>query len=153
MLQWWSDAGVDCLIDEAPRDWLRPEPERTASVGPAAGAPEAKSEILPDQLELFRAFLDEDTALPFHSPAAPRVCPAGDPTSGLMVLSDMPATEDCGTGILLSGASGLLFEKMLAAIGRNRSSIYLAALSCLRSPSGNFTQESAARYATLARHH
>ena len=24
LLQWWKDAGVDVMIDEAPRDWLRP---------------------------------------------------------------------------------------------------------------------------------
>lgn len=153
MLQWWSDAGVDCLIDESPRDWLRPETERTAPVGAAVAAPEAKAEALPDQLDLFRAFLAEDAALPFHAPAAPRVCPAGDPASDLMMMTDMPTTEDCGAGVLLSGTSGALFDKMLAAIGRDRTSIYLAALSCLRSPSGSFTQESATRCATLARHH
>jgi DNA polymerase len=42
---------------------------------------------------------------------------------------------------------------MLAAIGRDRSSIYLAAFSCLRSPSGAFTSESARQCAALARHH
>jgi DNA polymerase len=153
LLQWWSDAGVDCLIDEAPRDWLRPEPEKVAPIDAVAAAPEAKAGALPDQLELFHSFLAEDASLPFHAAAAPRVCPAGDPMSGLMMLTDMPATEDCSTGILLSGEAGTLFDRMLAAIGRDRSSIYLAALSCLRSPSGSFTQESAARCATLARHH
>jgi DNA polymerase len=42
---------------------------------------------------------------------------------------------------------------MLAAIGRDRTSIYLASLSCLRAPSGSFSEPSATRCATLARHH
>jgi DNA polymerase len=70
-----------------------------------------------------------------------------------MILADMPTAEDCGTGALISGESGRLFERMLAAIGRDRGSIYLAALSCLRSPNGLFATDAAKNCATLARHH
>ena len=86
-------------------------------------------------------------------PAAPRVCPAGDPASGLMILADMPTGEDCAAGTLISGEAGRLFDRMLAAIGRSRESVYLAALSCLRSPDGRFSSDSAKQCATLARHH
>ena len=148
VLQWWSDAGVDVLVDEAPRDWLRPK-AKAAQAAPQAkvGAPDA----LPDQLELFHGFLRDSGTLPFAAPSAPRVCPSGDPASGLMMMIDMPSDEDCGGGILLSGESGRLFDRMLAAIGRDRDSIYLASLSCLRSPAG-FSSDSAAKCATLARH-
>jgi len=27
-LAWWLDAGVDTLVQEQPRDWLRPTPSR-----------------------------------------------------------------------------------------------------------------------------
>ena len=70
-----------------------------------------------------------------------------------MILTDMPAAEDCSTGTLLSGDVGRLFDRMLAAIGRDRNSIYLASLSCLRSPDGRFTSESTSQCVTLARHH
>jgi len=151
VLQWWSDAGVDCLVDEAPRDWLRPEPRpAAASVEAAAAAP---AEELPAQLDLFRAWLAESADLPFAAPGAPRVCPSGDPHSGLMLLTDMPTEQDCAEATLLTGEAGRLFDRMLAAIGRDRSSIYLASLSCLKSPSGSFAQDSAQRCATLARHH
>jgi DNA polymerase len=70
-----------------------------------------------------------------------------------MILADMPTVEDCGTGALISGESGRLFDRMLAAIGRDRQSIYLAALSCLRSPDGRLATEQAKNCATLARHH
>jgi DNA polymerase len=42
---------------------------------------------------------------------------------------------------------------MLAAIGRDRGSIYLAALSCIRSPSGQLNSEAIKSCAALARHH
>jgi DNA polymerase len=150
-LQWWADAGVDVMIDEAPRDWLRPKAKAPAA--PAVAPASEPGEILPDQLELFQGYLRDSPKLPFASPTARRVCPAGDPASGLMILTDMPAAEDCAANSLLSGETGRLFDRMLAAIGRDRNSIYLASLSCLRSPDGRFTNETATQCATLARHH
>jgi DNA polymerase len=149
-LQWWSDAGVDVMVDETPRDWLRPKSRAAPAPVIPAGEPE---EVLPDQLELFRGYLRDSSKLPFASPTARRVCPAGDPAAGLMILTDMPAAEDCNANTLLSGETGRLFDRMLAAIGRDRDSIYLASLSCLRSPDGRFTNEAATQCATLARHH
>jgi uracil-DNA glycosylase family 4 len=151
LLGWWAEAGVDTIVDEEPRDWLRAKPgapalPAAAPSGPAAEAP-------PDQLELFRAWLKDSDSLSFASPSARRVCPSGDPASGLMILTDMPTAEDCEANSLLSGEAGRLFEWMLAAIGRDRQSIYLAALSCLRSPDGRFNTEASQQCATLARHH
>jgi DNA polymerase len=167
VLQWWADAGVDILVDEAPRDWLRQKPDLRSSRAQSRGAGTesaiapldyARDErdhanALPDQLELFRGWLRESDTLPFASASARRVCPAGDPAAGLMIVTDMPAAEDCSTGTLLAGETGKLFDRMLAAIGRDRDSIYLASLSCLRSPDGRFTSEAATQCATLARHH
>jgi DNA polymerase len=162
-ISWWADAGVDVLIDEEPRDWLRPQPKaapaaRVAQAPVARGAPPAppapeSSEPLPGQLSLFQAWLKESDTLPYAAPAAARVCPSGDPASGLMILADMPTAEDCTAGTMLAGETGRLFDRMLAAIGRDRDSIYLAALSCLRSPTGLFTTDGAKNCATLARHH
>lgn len=150
-LQWWADAGVDVIVDEAPRNWLRPQ----ANTQEASSAPpsEAREEGLPGQLDLFQAWLRDSDSLAYASPAAPRVCPSGDPASGLMIMIDMPATDDCRDGALLSGEAGRLFDRMMAAIGRDRGSLYLAALSCFRSPDGRFTSETASRCAMLARHH
>ena len=165
VLSWWADAGVDVLIDEEPRNWLRPQPKPAAPAAapmqstraPAARfeppAPAPDQDPPPDQLNLFQAWLRESASLPFAAPAAPRVCPSGDPASGLMILADMPTAEDCGVGTLISGDAGRLFDRMLAAIGRDRKSVYLAALSCLRSPDGRLATDSAKNCATLARHH
>jgi DNA polymerase len=156
-LQWWTDAGVDVIVGEEPRDWLRPQ----AKAAPAAEAPAATptvlplpaKEELPGQLDMFQAYLRTSDSLSYASPSAPRVCPSGDPASGLMILTDMPTSDDCTANTLLSGEAGRLFDRMLAAIGRDRNSVYLAALSCLRSPDGRFTTGAAQSCATLARHH
>jgi DNA polymerase len=175
LLAWWNEAGVDVAIDETPRDWLRSKaPAATtppvlptkAGVGsgtksslPAerghasAGVANAAVDTPPDQLQLFQGWLRDHDDLPFTAPGTPRVCPSGDPASGLMLLADMPAAEDCATGTLLSGDAGRLFDRMLAAIGRDRASIYLASLSCLRSPDGRWNGEASGRCAALARHH
>ena len=117
-LQWWADAGVDVMVDEAPRDWLRPASNTRsvpAKAGTQAASPDradadwapasagAREDSLPDQLELFRAYLREHDQLPFASPSVSRVCPSGDPASGLMMMTAMPAAEDCAAGTLLSG--------------------------------------------------
>jgi uracil-DNA glycosylase len=150
-LQWWADAGVDVIVDEAPRDWLRPQVKQPSQATPASTEP--RPDALPDQLDLFQAWLKDSDTLPFATPAAARICPSGDPAAGLMIMTDMPAVEDCASTTLLSGEAGRLFDRMMAAIGRGRESLYLAALSCLRSPDGRFTTEAATSCATLARHH
>jgi len=151
LVAWWAEAGVDVALAESPRDWLKPAAKAAPTPAPAAAAPDEDGP--PAQLDLFHAWLASSAALPFAAPSAPRVCPAGDPAAGLMVVTDMPTGEDCNSGILISGEAGRLFERMLAAIGRSRETIYLAALSCLRSPDGRFNTEAAQHCANLARHH
>lgn len=147
-LQWWVDSGVDVLVDEQPRNWLK-----TKAKPAGEPAPRSAPDSLPGQLSLFEDWLKSSDDVPYAAPAAPRVCPSGDPAAGLMILIAMPEAEDCDSGTLLSGARGRLFDRMLAAIGRDRQSIYLAALSCLRSPDGRFTSAAATRCADLVRHH
>jgi DNA polymerase len=145
-LAWWAEAGVDTLVVEAPRDWLRPA--QSEAPQPAATPPHPVEEQFPNQLDLFQAWLASTDRLAFASPSAPRICPAGDPSSGLMIIADMPTGEDCSAGTLISGEAG-----RLAAIGRDRGSVYLAALSCIRSPSGQLNSEAVKSCAALARHH
>ncbi|HST37269.1 MAG TPA: uracil-DNA glycosylase family protein [Allosphingosinicella sp.] len=143
-LGWWQEAGVDTIVGEEPRDWLAPKTKAT-DAPPSAPPPDA----LPDTLEGFRAWLAETDQLPYAAPGARRAAPAGDPAAGLMILTDMPSAD----GGLISGEAGALLDKMLAAIGRRRETIYLAALSPVRTPAGTIGEAEAARLAELARHH
>ncbi len=164
-LDWWLTAGVDTLIDETPRDWLAtPASSRrnTASQSQAteipasAGMTDAKSAVvttLPHNLDALRNHYETQADLPFAGAGATRVMPSGDPASGLMMLADMPTGEDAAAGLVFSGDCGMLFDRMLAAIGRDRVSIYLATLSCLAAPGGRLDAETANSCGALARHH
>jgi len=143
-LSWWEEAGVDVIVGEEPRDWLNPK-SKAAPAEPAAPPPDA----LPDTLDGFQAWLAETDKLPFAAPAAARAAPAGDPASGLMVMTDMPSAG----GGLIAGPAGDLFDRMLAAIGRERESIYLAPLSPIRTPTGTIGDKDSAALAEIARHH
>jgi uracil-DNA glycosylase family 4 len=172
-LKWWQDAGVDTIVGETPRDWLAPAaaaagphpPTRSASGpilqpgGPSPGGsfgsglnPERERDFaLPDTLEAFQAWwLAGDLGF---APSAGRVGPSGDPGSGLMVLIDMPSAADIAAGVLLSGEAGALFDRMMAAIGRGRDSLYLASLAPARTPAGTLDAASTKRLAEIARHH
>ena len=65
----------------------------------------------------------------------------------------MPDREDDAAGALLSGSAGRLFDRMLAAIGRDRDSVYLTALAVKRPPAGRVTDETAQKLTALIRHH
>jgi DNA polymerase len=140
-LSWWEEAGVDTIVGEEPRDWLNPKTKAPAPT-PAA-AIEASVEALPDTIEAFRAWAATGRA----------IAPAGDPSSGLMMLTDMPSADDAAAGAIFSGEAGALFDRMIGAIGRSRETIYLAAFSPLRPAAGRIDDAGVARLADIARHH
>ena len=148
-LDWWRDAGVDTLVDEVPSGWLDRARRRVPTPAPEPPA----IARLPEHIDGFRAWLAEAADLPFGSPSSRRVLPAGDPASGLMIVAGMPGPEDIAEGSPIGGEAGRLFDRMLAAIGRNRDSVYIATLSCHRAPSGQFDAGGAERCAELARRH
>lgn len=147
-IDWWLTAGVDCLVEEQPRDWLA-APLQAVAAPTVANA----EQNLPEDLQALRHAYASQPDLPFAGPGATRILPCGDPASGLMTLADMPTSDDAAAGLIFSGECGLLFDRMLAAIGRDRGSIYLATLSCLAAPRGRLDDESAAKCSLLARHH
>lgn len=148
-IDWWRDAGVDTLIDEAPHNWLAaPAPRATAA--PATAVTEGLA--LPDTLAAFEAWR--------AGPHAPEAAWPGDamPAQGaadsrLLVLIDMPERDDAQTGVLISGAAGRLFDRMLAAIGHSRDSIYLVPLCAKRPAAGRIAPEDENRLGEIARHH
>lgn len=146
-LDWWREAGIDSFVEDEPRDWLaRPAPKpAVAETAPAAAG-------LPDTLDAFVAWRLSDSA-PEADWLSARVGPSGSPQAPLMVLTDMPEAEDAEAGALLSGAAGRLFDRMLAAIGLERGSVYLASLAVARPLTGQIAPDDEAKLAALARHH
>ena len=146
-LSWWRDAGVDVIVDEAPRDWLRPAPSRPA--------PLPAPDPAPDPLPATLAALEQRLATPGLVPDAlsGAVSPAGNIASGLMLLADMPEAGDAAAGQLVSGEAGRLLDAMLGVIGRDRASIYLAALAPARPASGRLAAETCEALGELAKQH
>lgn len=161
LVSWWQEAGLDVLVDETPRDWLaKAEPVATATAeAPAAPVapmaerplPAAQPSTFPDSLPAFHAWLASSDKLSI--PLAARVAPSGDAASGVMVLVDLPEADDHLSGRLLSGAAGELFDRMVAAIGRDRANLYLAAMAPGRPAGGYVDKASGALFGELARHH
>lgn len=148
LLGWWRLAGVDVLVDDTPRDWLRPEPVRPPSLTPEP-AGQARQPVphpapqptqpalapLPASFSELEERLCDPAFLPTLGSA--RVAAQGDPSSGVLILTDMPSTTDIESGTLLSGPEGRLFDAMLNAIGLSRESVHLAPVLPGRSPDGD----------------
>ncbi len=149
-LEWWRDAGVDMLVEDEARDWLA----RTAPPAPlAAGEPavaEPAAETLPDTLDAFVAWRLGDAA-PEAEWHTPRLGPTGPADAEWVLVTDVPEAGD--SEILLSGPAGRLLDRMLAAVGQSRESVYLLPLAWARPLTGRIAPDDEARLLELARHH
>lgn len=156
-LDWWREAGVDTLIDEQPRNWLAPPPPSTNAAMPAfAPAPVAVPALaalppvlLPATLAAFEPWRLSDAA-PDGSWPGVRIGAEGKASSALMVMIEMPERDDTPSA-LLSGPAGIVFDRMLAAIGLDRASIYLAPFCVVRPLSGRLSAADEAALAPAAR--
>jgi DNA polymerase len=152
-LDWWREAGVDASIDETPRNWLAPiEPVRAEARTAATTATVAEIIPLPDTLAAFEAWRIGPDAPEAGWPGRP-IAAQGSAASDIMVMIDLPEREDADTGILMSGTAGRLFDRMLAAIGRDRESIYLVPVCATRPVAGRVSPEIEDRLNEVARHH
>ncbi|MEM8695118.1 MAG: uracil-DNA glycosylase family protein [Pseudomonadota bacterium] len=142
-------------MGDKPRAWLEdpklPKAKPAMGKTPAPAEPAALPLNMPGDLAAFRAWMLSTDAL--HGSAAERLDASGDPASGLMILVDMPERGDTQAGQLLSGDAGLLFDRMLAAIGRDRASAYIAALAPARIAGGAVDDTLLDTLGRAARHH
>lgn len=153
-LQWWDDMGVDTLVEDEAQPWLG----RIAVASPAPTSRTKPDEApvsaaLPATLETFVEWLSTDAAVPEAGPPHLRVRPFGTPGSPICVITDMPEQGDAESGALFSGEVGRLFDRMLAAIGLTRETVYCFPLFPARSPSGQATKEALPRLGEIAKHH
>lgn len=164
-LAWWDEAGVDMLVDEDPRDWLAapvaaPKPATTqpataqpATAEPATSgvAPASGAEAFPAELEAFLAWRAGEAAPEAGWPGG-WVATSGPANAAVMILVDCPDRGDDCDG-LLSGPSGRLFDRMLAAIGRSREEVHLATVCAKRPTAGRTPAAVEAQLAAIAAHH
>ncbi len=148
-LEWWAEAGVDVLVEEAARDWLA-APVAPAAVPEPGAVPSAGA--MPGTWEAFRTWRTSAEA-PDAGLHGVALTASGPAAAAVMVLADCPDPEDASAGALLSGAAGRLFDRMLAAISLSRAEVHLAAVCAKRPLGGRPMREIEPQLFACARHH
>ncbi|WP_208404029.1 uracil-DNA glycosylase [Sphingomonas insulae] len=150
-LDWWQEAGVDVLVDDDPRDWLA-EPMAAPVAFAVAAAPAAVPAAMPAALADFIAWRGGD-AVPEVAWRGVSIAASGPADAQVMVLVDCPDKDDGDAGTLMTGATGALFDRMLAAIGLSRETVHLAAVCAKRPVAGRMPRDVEARLAEISQHH
>jgi uracil-DNA glycosylase family 4 len=162
LLAFYLEAGVDCALTEEPANRLAdpgvspvasgtalPKPVRTAAPVPAARveaaqAPEAaivsarEAARTAPTLEALRALLEDFDGCALKSTATRLVFSDGNPKARIMFVGEAPGREEDLEGLPFVGRSGKLLDRMIAAIGLDRTKAYIANVIPWRPP-GNRT--------------
>jgi len=120
---------------EAPRPAPRATFGRAASAEPEAAAGDARARARnAASLEELEAILTEFDACPLRFTAKNLVFGDGNPQARVMFLGEAPGADEDRIGKPFMGRSGQLLDKMMAAIGLDRSSAYIANVVPWRPP-------------------
>jgi DNA polymerase len=125
---------------------VMPPPHREAN-GPAAAAPQALDEAAmaaraaaksAKTLDELHGILEKFDGCALKTTATQLVFADGNPSARLMFVGEAPGRDEDIDGLPFVGRSGKLLDRMLAAIGLNRTSVYIANIVPWRPP-GNRT--------------
>lgn len=164
LLDFYVESGVDCALDDAPHDWfakatatptlssplppsappLDPPPaqRRPLPIAPAptgeiatdARAKAAEARSLTELETLVAAF--DGCALRFS--AKNLAFADGSPEGRVMLVGEAPGADEDRIGKPFVGRAGQLLDRMLAAVGLDRTQVYIANVVPWRPP-GNRT--------------
>jgi len=151
-LAWWLEAGVDTLVQEEPRDWLRPAVEKPAA---KVSEPPPPNLVQPshESLAELKQWLSSSMDLPLASSTAKRVLPHGPEEAPIMLLTDAPTVADYAAGQPIGGDAWDLARRMLAAIRIPADQAYSASLSCVHVPGSKMSPADREACAEIARKH
>ena len=85
-------------------------------------------------LDELKAAIARFDGLALKSTATNLVFADGNPTAPLMLIGEAPGAEEDRRGLPFVGVSGQLLDRMLAAIGRDRSNTYITNIVNWRPP-------------------
>ena len=165
LLAFYLEAGVDCALGDDPVDRLAEAdsiptvaaapreiapPRGTPATIPAA--PRADIALAPDQaissardaartapsLEALRQLLENFDGCALKHTATRLVFADGNPEARVMFVGEAPGRDEDIEGLPFVGRSGKLLDRMIAAIGLDRSKAYIANVIPWRPP-GNRT--------------
>lgn len=159
---WWELAGVDAAVSEMPVNWLEldsppkaissvPVPPPPSGNIPASQPVRAAAEW-PDDIEAVKAMIKDGSALPGNMFGSRFVAPTGLGGCEIMIVSDLPDRDELEAGILGSGASGVLLERMMAAIGIELADCYWTALATTIPSTGEVPDTAHAELADFVRY-
>lgn len=142
-LRWLLAAGVDTAILDHPVDRLHPPapaPRPAAALTPRAALVGTAESIARNCTSLAAL---RDAVMAFDGCALKRTAKStvfsdGATDAPLMIIGEAPGAEEDRQGLPFVGAAGMLLDRMLAAIGRDRSSAYITNILFWRPP-GNRT--------------
>jgi DNA polymerase len=146
-LRWYIDAGVDETIGEEPVDRYvqsaKPAAKAPVPPGapPAAAArpePEAPSSahlaLAAGTLAELKAAMESYEGCALKRTCQQTVFADGDPSARLMIVGEAPGADEDRLGLPFVGASGRLLDRMLAAIGLDRTQAYITNVVPWRPP-------------------
>jgi DNA polymerase len=164
VLRWWAEAGVDFVIDEEPHDRfaeappiaarppspapapaqhapsapptrLAPRIEQAAAAAPDAAASSAREiAARANSLEELREALEKFEGCGLKATATRLVFSDGAPGARIMLVGEAPGGDEDRIGKPFVGRAGQLLDRMLAAIGLDRSKVYIANVVPWRPP-------------------
>lgn len=143
-LRWYIAAGVDEVIGEQPVDRYA-QSAKPAAKAPvphgAASAPRQPEAAGSAHLAMAAATLAELKAAmeAYEGCNLKRTCQQtvfadGDPSARLMIVGEAPGADEDRLGLPFVGASGKLLDRMLAAIGLDRTQAYITNVVPWRPP-------------------
>lgn len=161
LLDFYLEAGADALVGEEPIDRFAPveqpvPPPRPARQVPDTAMPSRAAPAIapqaPDEaalaaraaarsaqsLEDLRAILEKFDGCALKATASRLVFADGNPKSKVMFVGEAPGRDEDIEGLPFVGRSGKLLDRMLIAIGLDRTSVYIANIVPWRPP-GNRT--------------
>lgn len=162
LLEWCVEAGADTAVGERPvnrysisraAEAAAPRPEPEASDRPQGGPPPPRTTDAPmlvgreDQtryardvaasantLEELRAAYAAFDGCALKQTATNFVFADGDPQARLMFVGEAPGAEEDRLGLPFVGPAGRLLDRMLAAIGLDRTQVYITNILPWRPP-------------------
>jgi uracil-DNA glycosylase family 4 len=157
ILAFYLEAGIDTAVGDMPNDHLAPpvvpaSPAADAPPRPAAAEPASRpaAPVLPaaetavmaareaarsaSDLDQLRAILDGFDGCTLKATASRLVFADGNPKSRLMLIGEAPGRDEDLEGLPFVGRSGKLLDLMLAAVGLDRTQVYIANIVPWRPP-------------------
>ncbi len=166
LLAFYLEAGVDCalgdepinrladpdLAPEPPPALVHQQPVRTAPLSAPAAGPRVDATVSPDvainsareaarsapTLDALRQLLENFDGCALKHTATKLVFADGNPQARVMFVGEAPGRDEDIEGLPFVGRSGKLLDRMIAAIGLDRSTAYIANVIPWRPP-GNRT--------------